>query len=265
VNLIAPAIAKTTDVTPGQARFEYLLRLGDTSLVLAQRLGEWVGHAPALEEDLGLANIALDLIGQARLLLSYAGELEGCGRDEDALAFQRDVPEFRNFALVEQPNGDFGFTIVRQFLLDGFQRELYAGLARSADERLAAIAVKALKETDYHWRFSSRWLVRLGDGTEESHARVLQALEVLWPYTNELFDGDAIDRAMAEAGVAPALAVLEPRWRALVNPVINEAALAVPQEQGKRTGGKRGMHGEALGFLLAEMQFLQRAYPGAQW
>jgi ring-1,2-phenylacetyl-CoA epoxidase subunit PaaC len=162
-----------------QAKFDYLLRLGDTSLVLAQRLGEWVGHAPALEEDLGLANIALDLIGQARLFLSYAGELEGCGRDEDALAFRRDVPEFRNFALVEQPNGDFGATIVRQFLLDTYQRELYAELARSKDERLAGIAAKSLKETDYHWRFSSRWLVRLGDGTAESHERAGRALAEL--------------------------------------------------------------------------------------
>lgn len=249
----------------GRERFEYLLRLGDTSLVLGQRLGEWVGHAPALEEDLGLANIALDLIGQARLLLSYAGELEGCGRDEDALAYRRDVPEFRNVMLVEQPNGDFGLTIVRQFLLDGFQRELYAGLAGSADERLAGIAAKALKETEYHWRFSSRWLVRLGDGTQESHARVQRALDDLWPYTNELFDEDAVDRAMAGAHIAPPLAAIESRWRPAIAAVIGEATLQLPRERGRTTAGKRGQHGEALGYLLAELQFLQRAYPGAQW
>ncbi len=248
-----------------QAHFDYLLRLGDTSLVLAQQLGEWVGHAPALEEDLGLANIALDLLGQARLLLSYAGELEGCGRSEDALAFLRDVPEFRNLTLAEQPNGDFGATIVRQFLIGAYQRELYADLSHSKDARLAGIAAKALKETQYHWRFSSRWLVRLGDGTEESHRRVQLALTELWPYTNEFFDVDATDRAMQEAGIAPSLAALESRWRAAVLAAIGEATLTVPKERGKLTAGKRGQHGETLGFLLADMQFLQRAYPGAQW
>lgn len=248
-----------------QAHFDYLLRLGDTSLVLAQQLGEWVGHAPALEEDLGLANIALDLLGQARLLLSYAGELEGCGRSEDALAFLRDVPEFRNLTLAEQPNGDFGKTIARQFLIDAYQRELYAALSYSKDARLAGIAAKALKETEYHWRFSSRWLVRLGDGTQESHRRVEVALAELWPYTNEFFDADATDRAMEEAGIAPALAELESRWRPAVLAVIGEATLTVPSERGKLTAGKRGQHGETLGYLLADMQFLQRAYPGAQW
>jgi len=248
-----------------QAHFDYLLRLGDTSLVLAQQLGEWVGHAPALEEDLGLANIALDLLGQARLLLSYAGELEGCGRDEDALAFLRDVPQFRNLALAEQPNGDFAATIVRQFLLDAYQRELYGDLSHSKDGRLAGIAAKALKETQYHWRFSSRWLVRLGDGTEESHRRVELALAELWPYTNEMFDVDATDRAMEEAGVGPSLAAIEPRWRAAVLAILVEATLVAPKDRGKLTAGKRGLHGEALGFLLADMQFLQRAYPGAQW
>ncbi len=251
--------------TLGQAHFDYLLRLGDTSLVLAQRLGEWVGHAPALEEDLGLANVALDLLGQARLLLTYAGELEGCGRNEDALAYRRDVPEFRNHALVEQPNGDFGFTVVRQFLIDGWQRELYGALSQSTDARLAAIAAKALKETEYHWRFSSRWLVRLGDGTAESHARVQGALSELWAYTHEFFVEDPVDRVLSAAGIAPSLPSLETRWRALIAPVVAEATLSLPRERGRLTAGKRGMHGEALGFLLAEMQFLQRAYPGAEW
>jgi ring-1,2-phenylacetyl-CoA epoxidase subunit PaaC len=249
----------------GAARFQYLLRLGDTSLVLAQRLGEWIGHAPAIEEDLGLANIALDLLGQARLLLTYAGEIEGCGRGEDALAFLRDVPEYRNLALAEQPNGDFAATIVRQFLIDAYQREIYSTLTQSKDERLAGIAAKALKETEYHWRFSSRWLVRLGDGTEESHRRVQDALTALWPYTNEFFDADATDEAMARAGIGPSLVALESRWRPAVLAVVNEATLMIPKERGKLTAGKRGMHGEALGFLLAEMQFMQRAYPGARW
>lgn len=248
-----------------QAHFDYLLRLGDTNLVLAQQLGEWVGHSPALEEDLGLANIALDLLGQARLLLSYAGELEGCGRTEDTLAFLRDVPDFRNLAIAEQPNGDFGQTLVRQFLVDAFQRELYADLTHSKDARLAGIAAKALKETEYHCRFSSRWLVRLGDGTEESHRRVQRALDELWPYTNEFFDSDATDKAMQTARIAPALASIEARWRPAVQAVIAEATLTLPKERGKLTAGKRGVHGEALGYLLADMQFLQRAYPGAQW
>ena len=181
------------------ALFKYLLRLGDTSLVLGQRLAEWVGHSPALEEDLGLANLSLDLIGQARLLLHYAGEIEGRGRDEDALAFFRDAPEFVNLTLAEQPNGDFGRTMVRQFLLDAWQLELYAGLASCADARLAGIAAKAIKETRYHFRFSSGWLVRLGDGTEESHRRVQDALDDLWRFTAEMFAADEVDEELAKS------------------------------------------------------------------
>ena len=173
-------------------------RLGsDTSLVLGQRLGEWLGHAPALEEDLALANLSLDLIGQARLLLTYAGELEGRGRDEDALAFLRDAPEFLNLTLAEQPNGDFGHTIVRQWLIDAWQLEIYGALEHSADTRLAAIAAKALRETRYHYRFSSGWLVRLGDGTPESHGRVQSALDALWRFTAELFTPDEVDEHMS--------------------------------------------------------------------
>ncbi len=184
------------------ALFRYVLRLGDLSLVLGQRLGEWVGHSPALEEDLGLANIALDLIGQARLLLTYAGEIEGRGRDEDKLAYLREQGAYFNAILAEQPNGDFGQTIVRQVLIDAFQLELYERLAASRDERLAAIAAKSVKEVRYHLRYSSDWLVRLGDGTAESHARVQSALELLWPYTVELFAADELDRLMAESGIA---------------------------------------------------------------
>jgi ring-1,2-phenylacetyl-CoA epoxidase subunit PaaC len=247
------------------ALFRYLLRLGDTSLVLGQRLGEWVGHAPALEEDLGLANLSLDLIGQARLLLSYAGELEGQGRDEDALAFLRDAPAFLNLTLAEQPNGDFGRTIVRQFLLDVWQLEVYEALSRSSDDRLAGIAAKAIKETRYHFRFSAGWLVRLGDGTEESHRRVQGALDDLWRFTAELFAADEVDEVLAGAGIAPRLAELRPRWSARVDEVLREATLVRPADVPYPWQGKRGVHTEHLGHMLAEMQHLQRRYPGAQW
>jgi ring-1,2-phenylacetyl-CoA epoxidase subunit PaaC len=248
-----------------EPRVRYVLRLADTSLVLGQRLGEWVGHAPALEEDLALANLALDLIGQARLLLSYAGELEGRGRDEDALAFLRDAPEFVNLTLAEQPNGDFAHTIVRQWLIDGWQLEIYQGLLESTDTRLAAIAAKALKETRYHYRFSSGWLVRLGDGTAESGARVQRALESLWRFTDELFHADEIDERMTAQGVSPPLALLAPRWAARVAVDLRTATLSQPPAQPHLWHGKRGVHTEHLGHLLGEMQHLQRTYPGARW
>jgi ring-1,2-phenylacetyl-CoA epoxidase subunit PaaC len=247
------------------ARLRYVLRLADTSLVLGQRLGEWIGHAPALEEDLGLANLALDLIGQARLLLSYAGELEGRGRDEDALAYLRDAPEFLNIALAEQPNGDFADTIVRQWLIDAWQLEVYAGLAGSVDTRLAAIAAKALKETRYHYRFSSGWLARLGDGTEESHARTQRALEALWRFTEELFASDEIDAGMAAAGIAAPLAEAAGRWQERIAADLRAATLQTPVAQPHPWYGKRGVHTEHLGHLLAEMQHLQRTYPGVRW
>jgi len=249
----------------GNALFRYLLRLGDTSLVLGQRLGEWVGHSPALEEDLGLANLSLDLIGQARLLLTYAGEVEGKGRDEDALAFLRDAPAFANVTLAEVPNGDFGQTIVRQFLLDAWQLEIYEGLLSSGDARLAGIAAKALKETRYHYRFSSGWLVRLGDGTADSHRRVQEALSDLWRFTTELFAPDEVDEELATAGVAPGLASLQSRWSARVDEVLREATLARPVAAPYPWHGKRGVHTEHLGHMLAEMQHLQRTYPGGQW
>jgi len=247
------------------ARLRYVLRLADTSVVLGQRLGEWAGHAPALEEDLGLANTSLDLIGQARLLLTYAGELEGRGRDEDALAMSRDQSDFLNLALAEQPNGDFGRTIVRQFLIDAFQLELYEALQQSKDARLAEIAAKAVKETRYHLRYSSAWLIRLGDGTEESHRRVQGALDELWRFTREFFAADDVDEEMARAGVAPGLADLAPRWSARVDEVLREATLRRPADIAYSWHGKRGDHTEHLGYLLAEMQFLHRAYPGATW
>jgi len=245
--------------------FRYMLRLGDTSLVLGQRLAEWVGHSPALEEDLGLANLSLDLVGQARLLLTYAGEIEGKGRDEDALAFLRDAPEFVNLTLAEQPNGDFGRTVVRQVLLDAWQLELYEGLLQSSDARLAGIAAKAIKETRYHFRFSSGWLVRLGDGTDESHRRVQDALNDLWRFTTEMFVADEVDTALIAAGVAPDLATLQPRWSARIDEVLQEATLVRPAPVAYLWHGKRGVHTEHLGHMLAEMQHLQRTYPGAQW
>jgi ring-1,2-phenylacetyl-CoA epoxidase subunit PaaC len=243
----------------------YLLRLADTSLVLGQRLGEWVGHAPALEEDLGLANLSLDLVGQARLLLTYAGEIEGRGRSEDDLAMSRDQSDFFNLALAEQPNGDFGHTIVRQMLLDAFQLELYEALQHSKDARLAEIAAKALKETRYHFRYSAGWVVRLGDGTEESHRRVQQSLDALWRFTQEFFAADDVDEAMAREGIAPVLAELAPRWSARVDEVLREATLKRPADVRYSWHGKRGDHTEHLGYLLAEMQFLHRTYPGATW
>ena len=245
--------------------FRYVLRLGDLSLILGQRLGEWVGHAPALEEDLGLANIALDLVGQARLLLTYAGELEGRGRSEDDIAFLREHGEYLNAILAEQPNGDFGQTIVRQVLIDAFQLELYERMTASSDERLAAFAAKSVKEVRYHLRYSGGWLVRLGDGTEESHARVQSALDRLWPYTVELFAEDDLDRLMAERGVAPRLSEVQAAWSARIDDILTEATLSRPKDRPHSWHGKRGQHSEHLGYILAEMQHLQRAYPGARW
>ena len=247
------------------ALFQYLLRLGDTSLVLGQRLGEWIGHAPALEEDLGLANLSLDLIGQARLLLTYAGEVEGRGRDEDALAYFRNEDEYRNLTLAEQPNGDFAQTIVRQCLLDAWQHEVYTALCGSSDARIAAIAAKSLKETKYHLRYSAGWLVRLGDGTAESQRRAQRALDELWRFTTEMFVADAVDAEITAAGIAPPLATIAAGWAERVGAVLSEAKLLRPTDVPYSWHGKRGQHSEHLGYLLAEMQSLQRAHPGAQW
>lgn len=247
------------------ALFRYILRLGDLSLVLGQRLGEWVGHSPALEEDLGLANIALDLIGQARLLLSYAGEIEGRGRDEDQLAYLREQGAYFNAILAEQPNGDFGQTIVRQVLIDAFQLELFERMTTSRDERLAGIAAKCVKEVRYHLRYSSDWLVRLGDGTAESHARVQSALDLLWPYTVELFAADELDQAMVDSGIAPRLSEVYSAWSARIDAILPEATLMRPAARPHAWHGKRGQHSEHLGYILAEMQYLQRTYPDARW
>jgi ring-1,2-phenylacetyl-CoA epoxidase subunit PaaC len=260
-----PAPSGAPDTAQAEAHCRYVLRLADTSLVLGQRLAEWIGHAPALEEDLGLANLSLDLIGQARLLLTYAGELEGRGRDEDALAFLRDAAEFLNLTLAEQPNGDFGHTIARQWLIDAWQLEIYTSLERSSDNRLAAIAAKALRETRYHYRFSSGWLVRLGDGTPESRQRMQRALDELWRFTPELFSPDDVDEHMSRAGVAAALPELAPHWSARIDEDLRAATLTRPATQPYPWHGKRGVHSEHLGHMLGEMQHLARTYPGARW
>lgn len=250
---------------PADVRIGYALYLGDTSLILAQRLSEWVGHAPALEEDLALANISLDLLGQARYLLSYAGELEGKGRSEDDLAFLRDPSDYTNLALVEQPNVDFGQTIVRQFLADAWQLQLFEHLQSSSEPRFAELAAKALKETRYHYRFSAGWMVRLGDGTEESHQRVQAGLNELWKYTTELFAPGAADDVAAQVGIAPDPSALRAAWLAHVEPVLQEATLKRPPDVNYRWFGKRQQHTDHLSHLLAEMQFMQRTYPGSQW
>ena len=244
---------------------EYMLRLGDNALILSHRLSEWCGHGPALEEDLALTNTALDLLGQARLWLSYAGELEGLGRDEDALAYGRDAHQFRNLLLVEQPNGHYGNTMMRQFLFDAWHHLLLDGLSRSSDARVAEIAQKSAKEVRYHLERSSHLVRALGDGTPESHTRMQQALENIWPYTQEWFMDDAVDEACAAQGIAPLASSLQAPWLRMVTEVLTQATLKVPEFEGHQKGGKRGVHTEHLGYMLADMQFLQRTYPGAQW
>ena len=245
--------------------FDYALRLADDALLLGHRLGEWCGRAPTLEEDLALANIGLDLIGQARQLYAYAGEVEGTGRDEDRLAYLRQDREYRNLLLVELPNGDFACTIVRQLLYAAFMVPFWERLQASRDETLAAIAAKSLKEVLYHLRHAAEWVIRLGDGTEESQRRTEAALDELWPWTGELFEQDAAERALVEAGIAVDRAALKPAWDATVDEVLAEATLARPQAGWMQTGGRRGLHTEHLGYLLAELQHLQRSHPGATW
>lgn len=244
---------------------DYLLRLGDTSLILGHRLSEWCGHGPILEEDIAISNIALDLIGQARLLYTYAGKVEGQGRDEDTLAFTRDVWDWKNVLLVEQPNGDFAVTMVRQFMIDCFNVELFTALSKSRDEELAAIAAKSLKEVTYHRRHSGEWVIRLGDGTEESKARVQKAFNDLWIFVDELFQSDALDQAMAESGIGIDVSTLRPAWDNMVDRVMAEATLTKPTADFPRSGGRNGEHSEHLGYILSDLQFMQRAYPGMEW
>ncbi len=242
----------------------YVMRLGDNGLVLSQRLGAWCGHAPELEIDLALANIGLDLLGQARNFLTYAAELEGDG-DEDSLAFGRDERQFSNLLLVEQPNGNFADTIARQYFIDAWHVALYSRLVQSRDAQLAAIAAKSLKEVRYHLRFSRGWLERLGNGTALSAERMQQAINELWRFTGELFEADDIDLALSEEGIAVDPRTLRDAWEAEIMAGLKDAALTVPEEAAYRSGGRQGLHTEHLGPMLAEMQYLQRVYPGQQW
>ncbi len=246
-------------------RFEYLLRLGDNALVLSHRLSEWCGHGPVLEEDLALTNVALDLIGQTQFWLAYAGELEGRGRDADALAYRRDVWDFRNVLLVEQPNGDYAQTTARQFYFDAWHLLVLSALTDSTDPRIAEIAAKALKEVKYHLDRSAMWVVTLGDGTDESHERMQRAIDDLWSYTGELFEVDDVESSLISDGVAADLPRLVEPWRAKVSDTLRQATLDMPETGWMQSGGKKGVHSENLGFILADMQFLQRAYPGATW
>lgn len=253
-------------MTRDEAFLQFLLRMGDNTLVLGHRVSEWCGHAPVLEEDIALANTALDLIGQTQMWLALAGEVQGEGKSADDLAFLRDAWDFRNALLVEVPNGDFGRTLMRQFLFDSWHKLMLERLKSSSDERVAAIAEKAVKEVTYHVERSRDTVIGLGDGTEESHARMQEALDYLWPYVGELFTGDAVDAEMVSAGIAPDPASLRADYDAILAEVMAEATLSIPKSGFAHKGGRDGrMHTEHLGHLLTSMQWLQRAYPGARW
>ncbi len=245
--------------------FKYLLQLGDNALVLGHRLGEWCGHAPELEIDMALTNIALDLTGQARNLFQRAAEIEGKGRTEDDIAYLRDAWDFRNVLLVEQPNEDFAFTIVRQFFFDTFNYYTHQELTKSKDEWLAGFAAKSLKEITYHLRFSSEWMLRLGDGTEVSHQKLQTALDELWMYHGELVQPNEVDLELAKSGVGVDLEKIKPLFNEKIEEVLSKATLNIPTDTWMQSGGKDGKHSEHLGYILADMQFLQRAYPGVEW
>lgn len=248
------------------AFFEWLCRMGDSTLILGHRVSEWCGKAPALEEDIALANTALDLIGHTQMWLGLAAEVEDAGRDADRLAYLRDAMKFRNLLIVELPKGDLAQTLMRQFLFDAWHHAMLTRLLSSTSPRVAEIAAKALKEVTYHLERSSDLVIRLGDGTEESHRRMSEALDLLWPYTGEMFMTDSVDEAVAAEGIAPRPEDLRAEWEETVREVLDEATLDWPKAKADaQKGGKTGRHTEHLGFLLAEMQFLQRAYPGAEW
>jgi ring-1,2-phenylacetyl-CoA epoxidase subunit PaaC len=242
-----------------------VLRRADDALILGHRLSEWCGHAPLLEEDIALANIALDLIGQARSLYDYAARVEGSGLTEDHFAYRREQHQYRNCLLVEQPNGDFAATIVRQVLFSAFMDLYWREMMGSSDETLAAIAAKAEKETAYHLRHSAEWLIRLGDGTDESHKRAQAALDELWVYSGELFEGGEIEPGLAQSGIAPDVGLLREPWQKRLDPILREATLSAPGAPFTLTGGRSGRHTEHLGYILADLQFLQRSHPEAVW
>jgi ring-1,2-phenylacetyl-CoA epoxidase subunit PaaC len=246
-------------------RLEFVLRLADNCLILSQRLGEWCGHGPELEEDMALTNIALDLNGQAQNWLEYASDLEGGQRTPDRLAFLRDAAEFRNCLLLEQPNRDYAYTIARQFYFDTWHSLLLTDLLGSTDQRIREISEKSLKEVRYHLRHSSGWVIRLGDGTDESNRRIQTAIDELWGYTGELYTPDTVDETICAERIGSDLSTIRSDWLTAVHDILTEATLRVPESSWMHTGGKQGIHTEELGYLLAEMQFLQRAYPQAQW
>ncbi|HDH02708.1 MAG TPA: phenylacetate-CoA oxygenase subunit PaaI [Actinobacteria bacterium] len=255
-----PTAELTGQTVDDEGLFRFLVGHADDNLVLAQRLGEWVSRAPELEEDLALANLALDHLGQARALFTYAAEVQGEGKDEDDLAFLRTEQEFTNKLLVEQPNGDFAQTMVRQMFFDAYQLILWEQLSEVADSRLAGIAAKANKEATYHFRHSSGWVVRLGDGTDESHRRTQRAVERLWRFTAELFESGEVDAAIGRG-----IADQAERWLSIAEGVLDEATLTIPDDPFQRSGGRAGAHTEHLGHLLSEMQWMQRTYPGLEW
>lgn len=245
--------------------YDYVLRLGDNALILGQRLSEWCGHGPVLEQDIALTNIALDQIGQARQFLQYAATLRNDGSDEDTLAFHRDAHEFRNILMVEQPNGHWGDTLARQFFFDTYNYFLFEGLMKSSDEQLASIAQKAMKEIAYHAQWSAEWIIRLGDGTEESHQKIQQSVNDMWMWTGEMLEADALDREMHDNGIAPNLDQIKSQWLTKVVEILKIATLEMPEGIGHQRGGKKGVHSEELGYILAEMQYLPKSYPDAKW
>jgi ring-1,2-phenylacetyl-CoA epoxidase subunit PaaC len=256
----------TTSITVDEAPLVlYTLRRADDALILGHRLSEWCGHAPTMEEDMALANMGLDLIGQARSLYSYAAEVEGRGHTEDSYAYLRDAPQYRNLLLVEQPNGDFARTIVRQFLYSAFADPWWRAMMRSADATLASIAAKSEKESAYHLRHSSEWMIRLGDSTEESYARMLRARDDILPFAGEMFDTDAVERALIKSGIAVDPEEIRATFLRTVTDVFAQATLGAPDFAWSQSGGRSGRHSEHLGHLLAEFQHLQRSYPGATW
>jgi ring-1,2-phenylacetyl-CoA epoxidase subunit PaaC len=243
----------------------YTLQIADNALILGHRLSEWCGHGPVLEQDIAMTNIALDLVGQARSLYQYAAEVEGKGRTEDDFAYLRTEKQYQNVLLVEQPNGHFGTTIARQFLFDAYHYAFYKALANSKDETLAAIAQKSLKEVTYHLRFSSEWVIRLGDGTAESHQKIQEAINDLWMYTGELFEMSDADTAALNEGIGVDLSKVKTFWDEKVTEILNIATLQKPESGWMQSGGKKGNHSEQMGYILTEMQYLQRTYPGQEW
>ncbi len=252
-------------MTKQEALFNYALRLGDNALILGHRLSEWSSKGPLLEEDIAMTNMALDLIGRSDALLKYTAQVEGKGKTEDDLAYKRGERQFLCNLIMQLPNSDFGFTIARQLIVSAFDLCLYEELVKSKDETIAAIAAKALKEIKYHLKFATDWTLRLGDGTEESHQRIQKSLDEIWMYTGELFETNEVDAFVVKEGIAPDYNNLKTHWKRIITEVLMEATLKVPIDGYMQTGSRKGVHTEYLGYILAELQYLPRAYPGAKW